>query len=389
MATVPPTGHASPSVVLVGTGIAARALDPRALACPDCGASLAFDPVRCALACAACGHARPLPAPTADERAQALREQDYREALQRLAAREPSLEARVVDCPSCGARMRMEGHVVGDRCAFCATPLLLDQAHLERLLQPQAVLPFALDKVRAQQVFARWVRSRWFAPTALKRTVSHADGIRGVYAPWWTYDAQTVTSYRGERGDRRAVPEQHPGASARAGSGPRYVTEWSPAAGAVAVAFEDILVVGSPSIPAHLARVLDRWDLQQLRPPAPALMAGFAVEVYRRGLEPGFVEARTRMEPSIAQAIRHEIGGDEQRIHARQTVVDGIRFKHLLLPVWIGSYRFGDRAYQVVVNGQTGEVEGDRPYSALKIAAALLLAGIVMALLALYGQAAP
>ena len=372
-----------------GADAAPRGPGAQAFPCPDCGASLAFDPLRCALACAACGHARPLPPPSADERDQALREQDYLEALRRLAAREPSLEARVLDCPSCGAQMRLEGHVVGDRCAFCASPLLLDQAHVQRLLQPQAVLPFALDKSRAQQVFARWVGSRWFAPNALKHTVSRADGIHGVYVPWWTYDAQTVTTYRGERGDRRAVPEQHPGASARAGSGPRYVTDWSPAAGAVSVAFDDLLVVGSPSIPEHLARVLDRWDLQKLRPLAPELMAGFAVEAYRRGLEAGFVEARARMEPAITQAIRQDIGGDEQRIQARQTVVDGIRFKHLLLPVWIGSYRFGDRAYRVVVNGQTGEVEGDRPYSAFKIAAALLLALVVVALLALYGQAAP
>ena len=343
---------------------------------------MAFDPARCALACAACGHARVLPDPTPDAQAQALREHDYREALARLAAREPALEARVVDCPACGAQTRFEGHVVGDRCAFCATPLRLDQSHLQRQLLPQALLPFALDKAAAQQVFVRWVGSRWFAPGALKNTVSRADGIHGVYVPWWTYDAATVTSYRGERGIRRHVPDDRPGASARAGSSTRIVTDWQPVAGAVAVAFDDILVVGSPSIPAHLARVLDRWQLDRLRPPAPELMAGFTVEAYRRDLAEGFDEARSRMEPAIDAAIRRDIGGDEQRIHGRQTLVDDIRFKHLLLPVWIGSYRFGDKAYQVVVNGQTGEVEGDRPYSVVKIVLAVLVAVIALAVLA-------
>jgi Zinc-ribbon containing domain len=342
---------------------------------------MAFDPSRCALACGSCGHVRVLPAPGPDAQARALEEQDYHEALRRLAAREPSLQAHVVDCPSCGAQTRFDGHVAGDLCAFCASPLLVDQAHVERLIQVQALLPFALDRQAAQQVFARWVGSRWFAPNALKRTVSRADGVRGVYLPWWTYDARTVTTYRGERGVQRQVSDDRQGSGAAGGPGQRTVTDWSPAAGAVQLAFDDILVAGSPSIPAHLARVLDDWNLAALRPPEPDLMAGFGVEVYRHGLEAGFGEARGRMDGAIDAAIRRDIGGDLQRIHGRSTVVDDIRFKHLLLPVWIGSYRFGGKPYRVVVNGQSGEVEGDRPYSWVKIGLAALLAAVVVAVL--------
>lgn len=344
---------------------------------------MAFNPSRHALACAACGSTRPLPEPTRDAQAQALQEQDYQDALRRLAASEPSLQARVVDCPSCGAQTRFDGHVAGELCAFCASPLLVEQAHLERLIQPQALLPFALDRPAAQRVFAQWVAGRWFAPNALKRTVNQADGIRGVYAPWWTYDASSLTTYRGERGVRRQVAANESGDHTHPSNAPRTVIDWTPVAGVVQVDFDDILVVGSPSIPAHLARVLDRWNMAALRPPEPELMAGFSVEVYRHGLEQGFSEARGRMQPAIEAAIQRDIGGDAQRIHGRQTVVDHIRFKHLLLPVWIGSFRFGGKAYQVVVNGQSGEVEGDRPYSVAKIAVAALLAMIVVLLLIL------
>jgi predicted RNA-binding Zn-ribbon protein involved in translation (DUF1610 family) len=357
-----------------------RAALPMAFACPSCGAAMAFDPTRSALACAACGHTRVLPAPSADEQAQALREQDYQDALRRLAAREPNLEARVVDCPSCGAQTRFEGHVIGDACAFCASPLLVREAHVERLIRAQAVLPFALDKAAAQRVFAQWVASRWFAPSALKATVRQADGVKGVYLPWWTYDADTVTTYRGERGVQRRVQEGGPNRTTR------IVTDWSPAAGAVPVGFDDILIAGSPSIAPHLARVLDKWDLSRLHPPADEMLAGFAVEVYRTGLEDGFALARERMQPAIDAAIRRDIGGHAQRIHARQTVVDDIRFKHLLMPVWIGSYRFAGKPYQIVVNGQSGEVEGDRPWSAWKIAFAVLLALLALLLLMQFQQ---
>lgn len=344
---------------------------------------MVFDPRRSALACSACGHFRVLPQPSADARAEALREQDYLDAMRRLVAKEPTLQARIVDCPACGAQTRFDGHVVGDVCAFCASPLQVEQAHVEQLIRPQAALPFALDKAAAQQVFAQWVGSLWFAPQALKTTVREADGVKGVYLPWWTFDARTMSTYRGERGTRRQVRENRPNASAQAGVATvRTVTEWASAAGAVAVAFDDLLVVGSPSIPPHLARVLDRWDLQQLRPPVDEMLAGFAVEVYRNGLETSFAQARQQMEGSIDAAICRDIGGDTQRIHAKQTVLDDIRFKHLLMPVWIGAYRFGGKPYQIVVNGQSGEVEGDRPWSkwklALAMAAALLLVVVLM-----------
>lgn len=348
---------------------------------------MAFDPARSALACAACGQTRVLPMPSADAQAEALRERDYLEALRRLAAREPSLEARIVDCSACGAQTHFEGHVVGDACAFCASPLLVDQAHVQRLIRAQAVLPFALDRQAAQRVFSQWVGSRWFAPNALKSTVREADGVKGLYLPWWTYDADTATTYRGERGVQRRVQENRPNATAQAGAATtRVVTDWSPAAGAVPVAFDDILIAGSPSIAPHLAVVLDKWDLSRLRPLADEVLAGFGVEVYRTGLEDGFGLARQRMESAIDGAIRRDIGGDAQRVHAKQTVVDDIRFKHLLMPVWIGSYRFGGKPFQIVVNGQSGEVEGDRPWSAWKIALAVLLVLSVLLVLMQFQQ---
>jgi hypothetical protein len=342
---------------------------------------MAFDPSDSALRCAACGHRRALPQPSAEALAQAHREQDYGEALRRLAAREPSLEARVVDCPACGAQSRFEGHVVGDRCAFCAGPLLLDQARLERLIKPQALVPFSLNPKAAQAVFARWVASRWFAPNALKRTVDEPDGIHGVYTPWWTYDARTLTTYRGERGTNRRVMVTERDPQRGVVQTPRTVTDWNPAQGLVDLPFDDILVSASPSIPAHLARVLDRWQLDRLLPPADEALAGFTVEIYRTALDAGFEDARARMAPAIEAAIRRDIGGDAQRIHGQQTVVEDIRFKHLLLPVWIGSYRFGGKAYRMVVNGQTGEVEGDRPYSVWKIGLAVLAVVVLLLVL--------
>lgn len=347
---------------------------------------MAYDPTRGALACAACGQRRVLPEPDESAQARAREEHDALAVLRAQADADLAAPARVIDCPACGAQTRFEGHVVGDRCAFCASPLRLELAHDERLIPPQALLPFALDAAAAQQVFARWVSGRWFAPSALARTVTRAEGIRGVYLPWWTFDAHTETIYRGERGehDGRGPADQRNDDGSRS-AGPSHVS-WTPVQGVVSVDFDDVLVVGSRSVPEHLARALDGWNLAQLQPPQPERMAGFTVEVYRRGLDEAWGDARAQMDQAIETAVRRDIGGDQQRIRARQTQVEDLRFKHLLLPVWIGSYRFGGKPYQVVVNGQTGEVEGDRPYSVAKIVGAIVGVIVLLWVLNLMGH---
>jgi hypothetical protein len=85
------------------------------------------------------------------------------------------------------------------------------------------------------------------------------------------------------------------------------------------------------------------------------------------------------MEPVIEGDARRDIGGDEQRVHSIKTSYSSVTFKHLLLPVYVGAYHFNSKLYQVVVNGRTGEVQGERPYSAIKIA--LLAASIVLVLM--------
>jgi hypothetical protein len=52
--------------------------------------------------------------------------------------------------------------------------------------------------------------------------------------------------------------------------------------------------------------------------------------------------------------------------------VGALSFKHVLLPVWLAAYRYGGKSFRFVVNGRTGSVDGERPYSAFKIALAVI-----------------
>jgi hypothetical protein len=238
-----------------------------------------------------------------------------------------------------------------------------------------------VERASAQDIFLKWIAGRWFAPNALKKTVRRLEGIRGVYLPCWTFDARTRSRYTGQRGIDRIVHDTRTDAQGKTVMVSRTVTDWYPASGEVSLVFDDRLVPATKSVPQDLADALITWDAKALVPYADDYVAGFTVEAYQLGLQPAFEQAREQFNRAIDSAIRQDIGGNHQRVHDVHTEYDAITFKHILLPAWICSYMFGGKPWLVVVNGQTGDVQGHRPYSPWKIAGAVLATAIVIAIL--------
>lgn len=360
---------------------------PRVFPCRQCGAALRFAPTVGQLACPTCGTVNDAPAFDAAATAAAHEELDYRAYLQAQAGDETELGPQVVTCPQCGAQTQFDASVVASVCAFCATPLVSVAAHAERRIRPRAVVPFALEPKAAQTMFRQWIAGRWFAPSALKTTVQSAQGVRGVYIPCWTFDTQTETDYVGERGVHRTVQEHRRDSNGNTVVVNRTVTDWYAASGHVSLSFDDVLVEASSSVPDHLRGALRGWDVKGMQPYSDDFVAGFTVEAYQVALEPAFEQAREQIDGFIDTAVRRDIGGQEQRVHQAHTLYNGVTFKHLLLPAWIASYQFQGKVYRVVVNGQTGDIAGDRPWSVWKILVAVVAATSVAALLwMLFGQ---
>jgi LSD1 subclass zinc finger protein len=360
--------------------------DARVFPCTNCGASLRFDPGVGSLRCSSCGTVNDRPAVSESEQAAAQEELDYVAHLARQERAEEEVAGLLVTCPQCGATTQFDPHVVAAVCAFCATPLVSVTAHAGRQIRPRGLVPFTLTPAAAQELFRKWIDGRWFAPNALKRTVRSVQGVRGVYIPCWTFDARTTSRYVGQRGIDRIVSDTRRDANGNTVVVSRTVTDWYPASGTVQVAFDDTLVPASSSIPEHLATVLHGWDISGMVPAADEYVAGFTVEAYQLGLQPAFEQAKSIFGEGIIAAVRQDIGGSQQRVHDVSTRYDDVTFKHILLPVWICSYLFHDKSWRVVVNGQTGEVKGDRPWSAWKIAFAVIAALLVVAVLLLLNQ---
>jgi DNA-directed RNA polymerase subunit RPC12/RpoP len=330
----------------------------RQFPCVQCGAKVEFAPGTDALRCPYCGHETQIPQST-----EAIVEHELEAVLADLEAHALTEEVPSVTCASCAAHIEPPKATEAFFCPYCGSSIVVTERS-ERLVKPQALLPFRISREEATEAFHRWLRRLWFAPNAVKRFARLEGRLLGLYAPYWTYDAATVTRYTGQRGDSYTV---------KVGKRIERRIRWRPASGTVSRRFDDVLVLGSASLPRDLAEKLEPWDVKSLVPYAEEYLSGFLCERYQIDLRQAWARAAERMEEVIRQDVRRDIGGDHQRIHTLATRHSDVTYKHVLLPLWICSYRYRDRVYRFLVNARTGEVQGERPWSWVKIGLAALV----------------
>ncbi|MFQ6551628.1 TFIIB-type zinc finger domain-containing protein [Aestuariibius insulae] len=360
-------------------------LEQHRFPCDNCGSDFRFDPDAGRLVCDHCGNTSQVEG--LGRSTHALAELDFQTALTTPVSQAQIEETRVSKCPNCSAEIEFDPEIHATECPFCATPVVTDTG-VHRHFKPQGVLPFALDEQTARKAMTDWLGKLWFAPNGLQDYARKGRAMSGIYVPYWTFDAQTRSSYRGEQGndyyETRTV--------IRDGKRQRVQvrkTRWRSVTGRVARAFDDVLVLASKALPRRYTEGLEPWDLSMLEPYRPEFLAGFRAEGYQVDLESGFVLAREIMDRVIERDVKFDIGGDRQRVHAVDTQVSGVTFKHILLPVWLAAYKYRGKTYRFVVNGHTGRVQGERPWSKWKIAIAviigLLIAAVIGAISAMQG----
>jgi ribosomal protein S27E len=347
----------------------------RTFPCQGCGAKLSFAPGTLDLECEYCGAANEIEA-GGDAR---IEELDFDTYLKALEGREEEEQAEMVKCAKCGAEQTLPDHHFAATCTFCSSPIV-SKGYASRRIKPKSIVPFQVDRGRAQEAFRRWVRRLWLAPRDLKRYAQSDAGVAGLYLPYWTYDCRTASDYTGERGDDYYVDDSVSVTDAQGRTTTenrrRKETRWTPASGHVERFHDDVVVMASKSLPASIHGAATAWNLDGLVPYKPEYVSGFRAEAYQIGLREGFPVAKEEIDARVHDLVRRDIGGNQQRVHTVATQYSSVTFKHVLLPVWISAYRYRDKVFRFLVNGQTGEVSGESPVSWVKVT--LLTIGIVV-----------
>ncbi|NDV79094.1 hypothetical protein D0T57_08925 [Dysgonomonas sp. 511] len=330
--------------------------------CSGCGAALKYKPGTTSLHCDYCGADTEIDVQAVDE----VVELDFKEYAHDL--EEFNIKAtKVVSCRKCGAESTFGENMKSMDCPYCSQPLIEEDIHEERLIQPSYLLPFGFSDDEVNGHLSSWLRKRWFAPNKLKKRALCSDKVQGVYFPCWTYDANTTTSYTGERGTNYTV-------TVGSGKNRRTVvrTRWTYCSGRVKLFFDDVMVPASNMIQSTVLKKIENWDMKNLVEADNRFLSGFITEKYVLNLQQGFDRAKAIMAPEIDRAIRRDIGGDHQRISSQNTTYIGVKFKLILLPVYMSSYTYKNKLYHFFVNGRTGRITGDRPYSVIKIVSAIV-----------------
>jgi predicted RNA-binding Zn-ribbon protein involved in translation (DUF1610 family) len=349
--------------------------------CPACGAQAEWNPGKQKLVCPFCGTESPY---KIDRDLGKVVELDLVKALRELPDEERGwqTERRSVQCTSCRAVMVFDPALVGQNCEFCGSPALVDYQEIKAPIRPQGVLPFKIDTSRVRDDIKKWWRSRWFAPGRLAVS-SLVDTLRSLYIPYWTFDAQVRCPWTAEAGYYYTVM-----VPVRTAKGtvmqPQQRIRWEPASGVVDHFFDDEPVPGTQGLPIDLLRQVEPFPTKEIVAYDTAFLSGHVVEHYQVVLLNAAQQSQVQMYGKLQALCAQQVPGNTHRNLHISPDYSGRTFKHILVPVWLLSYNYGRKAYQVIVNGYTGQIAGNRPYSAWKIfffVLAIAIAAVVIALL--------
>ncbi len=373
------------------------------LRCRQCSAPLEFDPERRALKCPYCNSFTSLP------KAGAVQPRPLAEA-QEAAATAPGEHVVRVTCPNCGAAAEVPRTQAAMRCIYCLSPLTASSA-VEPLSTVDAVVPFKLTSERAKASFGPWLKHTWFTPNEAKR-LSQVDKLRGTYLPVWFYGAKTSTRWTAELGRLKS--------GAEAGSERLYDYNWEVVEGTHEGSYSGLVATASKVLvqqklenlgftregfyrgsEASIAQVVDGHEIadrdfrdQQERVDPhlrnasrltrfhPGFLAGFEAELPAVPVVDGRETAKAEIERRENQAVEAHLPKCDM-VGTRDVTVTphDETFLLALLPIYVLAYKYRGEVFRVLINGVSGEVDGDSPLSSWKLGGCLLL--VLAALVAL------
>jgi DNA-directed RNA polymerase subunit RPC12/RpoP len=343
----------------------------RKFPCLSCGADVVWNPGAEALRCPYCGTVRAVP----QKRGQVV-ERPIEEGLRAPRDLGWGISRKTVRCQRCGASQSIEPGLVASRCAFCGTPAVVEAPPSGTMVRPEGLLPFNVGRDRAAGMFRGWLSRLWFRPNDLGEKAA-LNALQGVYVPFWTFDAATHSEWEAEAGTPYQV---------NVGGRTETRVRWEWVSGFLEKFFDDVPVSASKGLPRDLLTGLEPFPTKDLLPYEPSFLSGFLAEEIAVDLPDALREARARMEREIRSACAAQVPAPMQRNLSVKTAWSGLAYKSGLFPIWIAAYDYRGTPYRFLVNGVTGKVSGKAPWSAVKVALALLAAILVLLLFSTFSK---
>lgn len=336
--------------------------------CPQCDGIMEFDPKTGGLLCPFCGHTQAIKLEkTVPETAEEL---DFLQAAT-VQNCDWGVNKKTVICQSCGAESIYDALEIASVCPFCGSNHVLE-ANDKDTMAPGGIVPFQISDKEAAQLFQSWIKKKWFCPKMAKESAK-AKSFKGVYFPYWTFDTNTKSHYLAKYGINRTV---------RRNGKTETTTDWYNTSGQHNEFIDDELVLASTTHDQAMLHGIEPFRTEENKGYKPEYLAGFAAERYSIGLDSAWGIARksikSKLEKSVSKKIRREQNADKIGKISLSTQYYDVTYKYLLLPVWLSTFKYQDKVYQFMVNGQTGKISGKTPISVYRVLLAILIAILII-----------
>ena len=318
---------------------------------------------------------------------QVIVEHDLVQALRAIPDDQRGWQAKKISvkCQSCQAISVFDPARVGQRCDFCGSTALVPYEEIKEAFRPESLLPMKVSENQVRDSIHRWYRTRWFAPNRLKRAAL-TDTVKGLYIPYWTFDAQVHANWTAESGYYYYERETYRDSDGELKTREVQKTRWEPSSGQLDHFFDDELVPASRGVQPDMLRRIEPFPTKELAPYQPGFLSGWVVERYQIDLGTAAHTAREEMDAELRRLCAAQVPGDTHRNLQIEADYSGQTFKHILVPIWLLTYNYGPRNFQVVINGYTAAIAGKYPKSWIKITLAVLAIAVVVALILVFAN---
>lgn len=337
--------------------------------CPSCGAPVTYSPEKGVLFCEYCGNTVELDKNKSNE------EFDFSDGIKE--DNSWAIETKVVHCDNCGANNVIDSNEISTSCPFCGSNHVVETSEISGI-KPHRVVPFKVASKTIDDNYRTWLKKKLFAPSKVKKQIPNLI-INGVYLPIWTFDSNTFSVYDGRLGKRYTR-------TIGSGKNRRTVTEirYFHIRGNKNITFDDVITnAGSKIQQAEMDR-LSPFDTNNSFEYERGFLAGYSSEHYSVKLNKGWENAKVTINGVIKREILKKYNYDVVSYLNINTKYHDIKYKYVLIPIWIGLYKYANKEYRFLANGENGKVTGKAPVSALRVSIAVILGIIFVILITLW-----
>jgi hypothetical protein len=326
--------------------------------CPRCGSGTAYSASDGGLTCTNCDYFEP---PQKKVVGKSAAQFEFTVETLERAAHGWGTTRKELQCQNCGAYTSIPPDTLTHTCPFCNSNKVIQRQSTQESLRPRFLIPFKVEADACQQIAREWLGSSWMTPGALRR-LARVSHFTGIFLPFWTFDSVTRASWRAQVGHTK-TERYYSGGKWRT----RTKTVWKWESGSVQLGINDMLIAGTSRLSTLLLGRIKNFNLHGLAAYEPKYLAGFQAQSYDIPLETAWETARHNMREQTRQACRDQASTSKIRNFSMELDFDQEQWRYILLPVYVSTYTYQNEPYQVMVNGQTGAIAGQRPVDWWKV----------------------